>query len=60
MDSSGNAAADFGRFMTGFLVLMGIGEFALFDPGSMICERPCQYLVTRALAHGACDAGFTS
>lgn len=25
MDSSGNAAADFGRFLTGFLVLMGIG-----------------------------------
>lgn len=27
MDSSGNAAADFGRFLTGFLVLMGIGEW---------------------------------
>jgi hypothetical protein len=26
MDSSGNAAADFGRFLTGFLVLMGIGK----------------------------------
>jgi hypothetical protein len=24
MDSSGNAVADFGRFLTGFLVLMGI------------------------------------
>jgi hypothetical protein len=27
MDSSGNAVADFGRFLTGFLVLMGIGKF---------------------------------
>lgn len=26
MDSSSNAAVDFGRFFTGFLVLMGIGE----------------------------------
>lgn len=29
MDSSGNSVADFGRFMTGFLVLMGVGEFTL-------------------------------
>ncbi|UDD57791.1 hypothetical protein AFCA_005278 [Aspergillus flavus] len=28
MDSSGNAAADFGRFLTGFLVLMGIGKLS--------------------------------
>lgn len=27
MDSSGNAVADFGRFLTGFLVLMGVGKF---------------------------------
>jgi Na+-transporting methylmalonyl-CoA/oxaloacetate decarboxylase beta subunit len=27
MESSGNAIVDFGRFLTGFLVLMGIGEF---------------------------------
>jgi hypothetical protein len=26
MDSSSNSAMDFGRFMTGFLVLTGIGE----------------------------------
>ena len=28
MDSSGNSVADFGRFLTGFLVLMGIGELS--------------------------------
>jgi hypothetical protein len=28
MDSSSNSAMDFGRFMTGFLVLTGIGEFS--------------------------------
>lgn len=27
IESSGNAIVDFGRFLTGFLVLMGIGEF---------------------------------
>ena len=26
MDSSGSAVADFGRFLTGFLVLMGVGK----------------------------------
>lgn len=31
MDSSSNAAMDFGRFMTGFLVLTGIGELLLFS-----------------------------
>ena len=28
IDSSGNSVADFGRFLTGFLVLMGIGELS--------------------------------
>lgn len=28
IESSGNALVDFGRFMTGFLVFMGIGMFA--------------------------------
>jgi hypothetical protein len=29
MESSGNGIVDFGRFLTGFLVVMGIGEFCL-------------------------------
>lgn len=29
MESAGNAVVDFGRFLTGFLVLMGIGELGL-------------------------------
>jgi len=28
MESSGSGIVDFGRFMTGFLVVMGIGEFS--------------------------------
>lgn len=28
IDSSGNSVADFGRFLTGFLVLMGVGELS--------------------------------
>lgn len=29
MESSGNAMVDFGRFCTGFLVVMGIGTFCV-------------------------------
>lgn len=32
MDSSSNSAMDFGRFMTGFLVLTGIGELCVLVP----------------------------
>lgn len=34
MDSSGSSAMDFGRFMTGFLVLTGIGESSVLLPPS--------------------------
>ena len=30
MDSPGGAIVDFGRWVTGFLVVMGIGEFSMF------------------------------
>jgi predicted membrane-bound spermidine synthase len=29
MESSGNGIVDFGRFFTGFLVVMGIGKFLI-------------------------------
>lgn len=38
MDSSGNAVADFGRFLTGFLVLMGIGELLSLLQPSFLCR----------------------
>ena len=31
MENAGNAVVDFGRFCTGFLVVMGIGVFSLLD-----------------------------
>jgi hypothetical protein len=32
MDSgSGNSIVELGRFMTGFLVVMGVGEYTLID-----------------------------
>ncbi len=33
MESSSNALIDFGRFVTGFLVVMGIGMFAYCEVG---------------------------
>lgn len=36
IESSSNAAADFGRFLTGFLVLMGIGMFIRLLEESLI------------------------
>ena len=33
VESSGNAVVDFGKFCTGFLVVMGVGMFALFFDG---------------------------
>ena len=30
MESAGNAVIDFGRFCTGFLVVMGVGRFETF------------------------------
>ena len=41
MDSSSNAAMDFGRFMTGFLVLTGIGELLVF----LCVTLPITYLI---------------
>ena len=31
MESAGSGIVDFGRFMTGFLVVMGVGTKAFFD-----------------------------
>ncbi|KAL9112736.1 MAG: hypothetical protein Q9227_003039 [Pyrenula ochraceoflavens] len=36
MESAGNAVIDFGRFCTGFLFVMGIGEFLLYAPPSYL------------------------
>lgn len=49
MDSSSNAAVDFGRFFTGFLVLMGIGELVSspLDPFPVIetgMKHPIQFI----------------
>ncbi len=30
MESAGSAVVDFGRFCTGFLVVMGVGKYYLF------------------------------
>lgn len=39
MESSGSAVVDFGRFCTGFLVVMGIGNAIPFlDPG-WVCRN---------------------
>jgi hypothetical protein len=35
MESAGNAVIDFGRFCTGFLVVMGVGRFETFVNASM-------------------------
>jgi hypothetical protein len=35
IESSGSAVVDFGRFLTGFLVLMGIGTFARVNPANL-------------------------
>lgn len=44
MDSSGNAVADFGRFLTGFLVLMGIGELlSLLQPSFSVASCLMEY-----------------
>jgi hypothetical protein len=32
MESAGNAVIDFGRFCTGFLVVMGVGTFKQSNP----------------------------
>lgn len=48
MDSSGNAAADFGRFLTGFLVLMGIGKF------TRNCQRWARRHYRIAFRNGYC------
>jgi hypothetical protein len=36
MESAGNAVIDFGRFCTGFLVVMGIGESTIFLSGLIV------------------------
>lgn len=36
---SSSAVLDLGRFLTGFFVVMGIGEFSLFFAGCMSCAR---------------------
>jgi hypothetical protein len=36
VESSGNAVVDFGRFCTGFLVVMGVGMSFLSNPSSEV------------------------
>lgn len=57
MDSSSNSAMDFGRFMTGFLVLTGIGELL---PASLfpfaLSRGPRAWPVLKFL--GRCTIGY--
>ena len=39
MESSGNVVVDFGKFCTGFLVVMGIGMLLLTNICSLLSER---------------------
>jgi hypothetical protein len=41
VESSGSAIVDFGRFATGFLVLMGIGRLSFLSGGTELCDRLC-------------------
>ncbi len=40
MESAGSAIVDFGRFCTGFLVVMGVGMCCAFPALSIIERRP--------------------
>lgn len=52
MESSGNAVVDFGRFCTGFLVVMGIGMFYL--PYSWLCWGGFGMVVGEVRGRGRC------
>jgi hypothetical protein len=39
MESSGSGVIDFGRFLTGFFVVMGIGECSFVADGGRLTEE---------------------
>jgi hypothetical protein len=41
VESGSNAVVDFGKFCTGFLVLMGIGTLHPIDVATLSCEEMC-------------------